>query len=244
MANLQESLRRLTQVFVSGVLESLRKASIDDLLAAQGRTREPAAERAPRPGRRPRASRPTPDDVRALADRILGHLAQHSEGRRAEHLRAELKLSKPQLTLALSAALQERRIEKRGVNRGTTYYAAGKTAAAATAATAARPAKRSARKAATKKAAKRAATKAKAPPRRVSKAARHAGAKKANKAGATPKPNPVESKPSSRELAPASTPAASPPPEATTETKTVSVPAALPTRRIATPTATRMLRKK
>lgn len=84
------------------------------------RRRSPVQATAPRgepPGRRSSA------DVAGLVDRIVAVLKSCKTGLRAEQIRAALEINPKDLPRPIAAALQSKRIRKRGQKRATTYFA-------------------------------------------------------------------------------------------------------------------------
>ncbi len=131
MSSLRSSIQTLADQFASGVIAAIRSASLEDILAETGGGR-PAARTAPRPahgtgnsgGSRGRAGgRRSPADLSAVADSIVGLVARHPGGLRAEQIRAQLGIPRNALLRPLALAVSSRRLSKRGHKRSTTYTA-------------------------------------------------------------------------------------------------------------------------
>jgi hypothetical protein len=138
-ASLRSRLNDLVSVFTSNILEVIRGASVEELLAeapagggraprAPRAVARPAASAAPapssrrRPGRLPRRSA---DDIAAVVDQIVELVKAHPEGLRAEQIREELSLQAKELPRPLAEAIEAGRLVKSGQKRATTYAAKG-----------------------------------------------------------------------------------------------------------------------
>lgn len=143
MSSLRSTLTDLAQTFAANVLEAIRQMSLDEILAetqgggavggGRGGPRARVALEvgaAGRTGRKKavgggRLSRRSADDIAAIVDDIVGLLEKHSEGLRAEQIRAQLGLEAKELPRPLADALAAKRISKKGQKRATTYFAGG-----------------------------------------------------------------------------------------------------------------------
>ena len=203
MSSLRNVITQLASQFATGVLNAIRGASLEEILAetrggaavlaAARRPGRPAgggeAEAAPRAGkprrgRGGRLSRRSAEDIGEVVERIVTLLGQNPKGLRAEQIRQKLGLEAKELPRPIAEALASKKVSKQGQKRATTYFAGGGRAGAGAApkagkaAKAGRPAKKAAKKTA-KRAAKPVA--AKAP-----KAAKAAKAPKSKKPAAAP----------------------------------------------------------
>ncbi len=149
---LRDTIHLLAADFAAGVLGVIRGASLQDILAEtegegvarRGRGRPPsqvvassppdrssrsaAAPRAARPGRSARSGRlqrRSASDIGDAIEQIVGLLAAHPKGLRAEQIRASLGLSARELPRPIAQALSLKQISKTGQKRATTYYAKG-----------------------------------------------------------------------------------------------------------------------
>ena len=161
MSNLRMTLDHLASVFASSVLDAIRGASLQEILAesAGGGARRPGrprleatvateASHAGAPSspagarrRRGRLARRSAGDISQIVDSIVSLLERRSDGLRAEQIRAELGLEAKELPRPIAEALASKRINKQGQKRATTYFARGaspraaKTSSASSAAT-------------------------------------------------------------------------------------------------------------
>jgi len=137
MTTLRSTISQLANDFAAGVLEAIRGASLEQILAETGGTparrgrpaaapRSEAGAPAPaRPRRGGRLGRRSAKDIAALVEQIVRLLEAHPEGLRAEQIRQELGLEAKELPRPLTEALSSRRISKEGQKRATTYFARG-----------------------------------------------------------------------------------------------------------------------
>jgi len=147
MSNLRSTIEDLSSQFAVRIIEALRGASIDELLAVAGGDltsgRRPAARpRATgnegggssggnaresagagrRRGRGGRLGRRSPDDIARMVEDITSLLAKSNEGLRAEQIREALGVEAKELPRPLAEALSSGRITKSGQKRATTYF--------------------------------------------------------------------------------------------------------------------------
>jgi hypothetical protein len=135
-SSLRNRLNELAASFSAGVLDAIRGASLEELLAESsgGKTRLPLrgagaaspavapAARAPRrrPGRLPRRSA---DAIAEAVEKIVGLLNDNPAGLRAEQIRQKLGLQAKELPRPLKEGLEGGRLAKVGRKRATTYFA-------------------------------------------------------------------------------------------------------------------------
>ncbi len=157
MSNLRTTLDHLASVFASSVLDAIRGASLQEILAESagsagggrrgGRSRleasvvsdgghggvhtgapsSPAGARR----RRGRLARRSAGDISQIVDSIVSLLERRPDGLRAEQIRAELGLEAKELPRPIAEALAGKRINKQGQKRATTYFARGASPRAA-----------------------------------------------------------------------------------------------------------------
>jgi hypothetical protein len=146
MPNLKSQLEILAENLTRGVLDAIRGASLEELLAEGGRldkrsvaapaaarkgSRSAAVEPAPkanggvRKGGAPggRLARRSPSEIEHVVGLVVAKLREHKTGMRSEQLQAALKLSKKEISRPLSEGLAKGRITKKGEKRATTYFA-------------------------------------------------------------------------------------------------------------------------
>jgi hypothetical protein len=175
MSTLRHRLNDLASTFASSVLEAIRSASLEELLAESssavhrrgagrparaldGLHAVAAPSHAPHHpahggashGGRARASgrlaRRSSDDIEQVIARIVGLLKQHPKGLRAEEIRSKLGLLSKEMPRPLKEALDGGRLGKSGQKRATTYFVKGGGPAPAKAPAAKAPAKAPAKK--------------------------------------------------------------------------------------------------
>jgi hypothetical protein len=180
---LRQRLNELASSFASNVLQAIRSASLDDVLAESGGRRGTprAVAKGAGPRRSERLPRRSSEDIERMIDRIVGLLRKHPEGMRAEDIRQHLGIEAKELPRPLKQAVASGRLGKSGHKRATTYFLEGGAAARSGAGRRARK-RGAARGNGRGVSAKRAAA-----PKRARKVARKAVAKRGPK-GAAAKP--------------------------------------------------------
>lgn len=140
MQNLRSALSELASSFTDSVLEAIRSASIDELVAQtgaigtgrRGRSAAPAptpkAPAAPAKSSRSatsgRLARRTVEEISAALDGVVALVRKNREGLRAEQIRSELGLQAKELPRILKQGLSSRKLKSKGQKRATTYFAA------------------------------------------------------------------------------------------------------------------------
>jgi hypothetical protein len=150
-SSLREHINHLASSFANSVLQAIRSASIDDLLAeSSGGIRRPGGRAAPRAarasvsvvevervapavapaaprGRRRagRLARRNAGDIQNVIDRIVGLLRAAPKGLRAEEIRTRLGMQSKELPRPLKEAVDAGRLGKSGQKRATTYFVKG-----------------------------------------------------------------------------------------------------------------------
>jgi hypothetical protein len=131
MSDLRSSIQSLAETFAAGVVQAIRSASLEDILA-EGAAPKRGPGRPPSkrvPGRPPaaasaskRLARRSAMDIAAVTDGIVSLVKKHDKGLRAEQIRAELGIAKKEWARPLEAALASKRLTKKGEKRATTYF--------------------------------------------------------------------------------------------------------------------------
>ena len=131
-SNLRNRLNELAKSFSAGVLDAIRGASLQEVLAesggratafapARGAAAAPSAGPARRrPGRLPRRSA---GDITKAVEAIVALLASHPTGLRAEEIRRKLGVQAKELPRPLKEGVDAGRLSKVGRKRATTYFA-------------------------------------------------------------------------------------------------------------------------
>jgi len=133
--SLRQQLNDLAATFANSVLQAIRTASIEDLLAESGGTRRlPAAQAVATRGRAARRTgrlaRRSADDINGMIDSIVALLKQSPKGLRAEEIRQKLDLQAKEMPRPLKEAVAAGRLGKSGQKRATTYFVKGGGASA------------------------------------------------------------------------------------------------------------------
>jgi hypothetical protein len=132
-APLRQHLGELASSFAASVLDVIRGASLEELLAESSSDRRRPAPHAPagdgpaRPTRRRggRLPRRSAGDIDQVVERIVALVRQSPKGLRAEQIRAKLDLQAKELPRPLKEALDSGRLAKSGQKRATTYFLKG-----------------------------------------------------------------------------------------------------------------------
>jgi hypothetical protein len=135
--SLRSTLDSLATTFAGAVLDAIRGASLQDLLAESGsvalrrgpgrppgsanKTTPHVAARAARGGRR--LARRSPADIAATLDQIHGLLKAKKAGLRSEEIRKALRLDVREVPRVLKEGLAKKKLKSRGQKRATTYTA-------------------------------------------------------------------------------------------------------------------------
>jgi ribosomal protein L12E/L44/L45/RPP1/RPP2 len=134
--SLRSTLDSLATSFAGAVLDAIKGASIQELLAESaaaprrgpGRPRASAAAHpaaaAAKPARRAKAgrlARRSPEEITETLDRIHGLLKGKKAGMRSEEIRKALKLDVREVPRVLKEGLSKKKLKSRGQKRATTY---------------------------------------------------------------------------------------------------------------------------
>ena len=127
MPNLERVIRELSLNLARDILQALKHASLDELVAERGpsanaRARMSAGAAAPR-------HRRSDAEIEKLTEKIVGVVRAHAQGISAEELKAILKLpsgraSQKIIARPIALALASKRVRKRGTRRATRYFRA------------------------------------------------------------------------------------------------------------------------
>jgi hypothetical protein len=140
--SLRSNIQAAAAVFTSSVLDAIRGASLEELLAesgsggarrgpgrpsralgavlaAAGARRGPA--RATRSGRLKRRSA---EDIAAALDRVVALVKKSKAGLRAEQIREQLRMQSKEMPRVLKEGLSKKKLKAKGQKRATTYTAA------------------------------------------------------------------------------------------------------------------------
>jgi hypothetical protein len=132
MSNLHSQLASLAGAFASSVLEAIRGASLEEILAesrapvSKARREAPSngAAKPPRGKAGGRLRRRSADDIAKALDRVVALVKKNKDGLRAEQIRQQLGMQAKEMPRILKDALGKRQLKSRGQKRATTYFAA------------------------------------------------------------------------------------------------------------------------
>ena len=122
--SLRFTIQSLADNFAVAIVDALRSASLEDLLAETQRgprRRRPAAPRRAPSGRLPRRS--AEDIAKALAA-VVALVKGKKAGLRSEEIRTALRLDRREVPRVLKAGLSSKKLRSKGRKRATTYTAA------------------------------------------------------------------------------------------------------------------------
>jgi hypothetical protein len=132
--SLRSTLDSLASSFAGAVLDAIRGASLQELLAESGSAPRRGPGRPPKaataaveaPVRRAkggRLARRSPEEIAKTLDRIHGLLKGKKAGMRSEEIRKALKLDVREVPRVLKEGLAKKKLKSRGQKRATTYTA-------------------------------------------------------------------------------------------------------------------------
>jgi hypothetical protein len=134
---LRSSLNALAASFANDVLDAIRGASLQELLAESGggarrgpgrparANAPPATATTPRASKSGRLARRSPEDIARALDRVVALVKGKKEGLRAEQIRNALKMQAKEMPRVLQEGLAKKKLKSKGQKRATTYFAAG-----------------------------------------------------------------------------------------------------------------------
>lgn len=135
---LRSNIQAAAAVFTSSVLEAIRGASLEELLAEsgggggkRGPGRPPrglagltgGGARRGRAARTGRLKRRSPEDIAAALDRVVALVKKSKAGLRAEQIREQLRMQSKEMPRILKEGLSKRKLKAKGQKRATTYTA-------------------------------------------------------------------------------------------------------------------------
>jgi hypothetical protein len=139
MANLQSNLTNIAAALTESLLDVIRNAKLDELLAESGPTPTAKGRRTPREtpkakatprsiaapksktGRLPRRS---DEEIAAALDQVIALVKKNREGLRAEAIREGLGFQPKELPRILKEGLSTKKLKSKGQKRATTYFVA------------------------------------------------------------------------------------------------------------------------
>lgn len=141
-SNLHTRLNDLASSFTDGVLQAIRSASLDELLAESGGGHARSAS----PGRRPRAvaaaapaaassassakskvtrsgrlARRSPEQITEAIEQVVALVKKSKAGLRSEEIRKQLGLDVREVPRILRTAVASKKLKSKGQKRATTY---------------------------------------------------------------------------------------------------------------------------
>jgi hypothetical protein len=127
MPNLQSDIQRLGDGFVAQVTELARRAAMDTLENALGRSGGRGAGGGLRGGRvgRGRGAKRTADELEKMQDDFLSFVTKNP-GLRIEQINKELGTTTKDLALPIRKLISEGMVTAKGKKRSTTYFASGR----------------------------------------------------------------------------------------------------------------------
>lgn len=134
-SSLRTAIGDLASTFVAVVLDSIRGARLDDLLAEAGTGVRWGPERpkatpdegraSPRARRAPVVSRDAlPREIAKALDEVVALVKKHKGGLRAEQIRVHLKMDRKEIPRVLKEGLSTKKLKSKGQKRATTYMIA------------------------------------------------------------------------------------------------------------------------
>ena len=122
--SLRTTIQSLADNFAAAIIDALRSASLEELLAEtqrRPRGRQPVASRRAPSGRLARRS---PEDIADTLGTVIALLKEKKAGMRAEEIRNALKLDRREVPRVLKAGLSSRTLRSKGHKRATVYTVA------------------------------------------------------------------------------------------------------------------------
>jgi hypothetical protein len=126
---LRSALDALAHSFASGVLQAIRGASIEDLLAESGGGKRGGGTTAGNPGPRAkttkggRLARRSDDQIAAAVEGVVALLKKNKAGLRAEQIKKSLGFDVREVPRILKTGVARKKLAKKGQKRATVYTA-------------------------------------------------------------------------------------------------------------------------
>jgi hypothetical protein len=129
---LRSNLNALASSFANDVLDAIRGASLQELLAESGGgsrrgpgrpPRSKATPTTPRASKSGRLARRSPEDIAKALERVIALVKATKTGLRAEQIRAALKMQAKEMPRVLQEGLAKKKLKSKGQKRATTYFA-------------------------------------------------------------------------------------------------------------------------
>jgi hypothetical protein len=143
MSNLRQTIEEQAVQFAQTIVQAMRSASLDELIAITGggnriaspRTAAPSTTAIASPKRGPRIrngrlGRRSAADIARTLDQIVSVLGKHPEGLRAEQIKAALQIDKREMPRPIAEGLSSGVLKKSGNKRATVYTVGGAAGAA------------------------------------------------------------------------------------------------------------------
>jgi hypothetical protein len=124
--SLRSSIQALATSFASSVMNSIRGASLQELLSEAGGGRQSARSAPPKRARASasgRLKRRSAADIATALNQVVTLVKAHKDGLRAEQIRERLGVQAKEMPRILSDGLAKRKLKKKGQKRATTYFA-------------------------------------------------------------------------------------------------------------------------
>jgi Fic family protein len=124
--SLRSSIQALATSFASSVMNSIRGASLQELLSESGGGRPSARSAAPKRARASasgRLKRRSAADIATALNQVVTLVKGHKDGLRAEQIRERLGVQAKEMPRILSEGLSKKKLKKKGQKRATTYFA-------------------------------------------------------------------------------------------------------------------------
>ena len=122
MSDLQNEMNRVVAGFVAQITELARRAAIDTLESALGKSGVVSLGRPSRGGGRGRGAKRTGSELDKLGDNFHAFVAKHP-GLRIEQINKELGTSTKELALPIRKMIAEGALKTKGEKRSTQYFA-------------------------------------------------------------------------------------------------------------------------
>ena len=131
MTDFQSEMNRVVSGFVAQITELARRAAIDTLESALGKTRGPSMSASRSVGgggggSRRKGAKRTGDELDKLGDAFHAYVVKHP-GLRIEQINKELGTTTKDLALPIRKMISDNTLKTKGSKRSTTYFAGAKS---------------------------------------------------------------------------------------------------------------------